>query len=234
MANHYTQFSFTINGLTDAEASWAAHLLGNEDRLLSLVEDDHVGFDAELQEDRRSLWVHVDESGEPVHAAALVQGFLIRFRPTESFGFEWADGCSKPVTDAFGGGAVFVTATELRWCSTADWLAKQLSADAGPLPRPGGAVGERPRVRIRRQHAVDVTDCIDAPLPEDIPPQRAKEWAIAHYDELFAAAHANRGPDGEPVDASGPRVEFENEPVGELEGQDDIWMVEVLGERSEP
>lgn len=48
-------------------------------------------------------------------------------RLNETVGFEWADTCSKPRLDAFGGGAMFVTATEIRGMHTSRWLAEQES-----------------------------------------------------------------------------------------------------------
>jgi len=41
---------------------------------------------------------------------------------------ESAYGCSKMRPDGFGGSAVFITATDVRYCSTGQWLEEQISA----------------------------------------------------------------------------------------------------------
>jgi hypothetical protein len=38
--------------------------------------------------------------------------------------FEWSHDCSKPRTDAYGGGAAFVTANEIETFTTSEWLQK--------------------------------------------------------------------------------------------------------------
>lgn len=40
-------------------------------------------------------------------------------------GFEWGYTCSKPRTDGFGGGAVFITKDSQDWLSTQGWLASK-------------------------------------------------------------------------------------------------------------
>jgi hypothetical protein len=52
-----------------------------------------------------------EDSGTPQDAANLVQEFLARFRSEDTLGFKWANTCSRPLVDAFGGDAVFITAT---------------------------------------------------------------------------------------------------------------------------
>lgn len=43
-------------------------------------------------------------------------------------GFEWSYTCSKPRTDGFGGGAVFITKDSQDWLSTQGWLASKRDA----------------------------------------------------------------------------------------------------------
>lgn len=43
-------------------------------------------------------------------------------------GFEWGYTCSKPRTDGFGGGAVYITKDSQDWLSTQGWLASKRDA----------------------------------------------------------------------------------------------------------
>jgi hypothetical protein len=52
------------------------------------------------------------------NVAAVVQGFLRKFYPNNSFGLQWASTCSSPRSGEFGGGAMFITAENVRWMST--------------------------------------------------------------------------------------------------------------------
>jgi hypothetical protein len=36
--------------------------------------------------------------------------------------FEWSHDCSRPLTDAYGGGAVLITAKGIKTMSTRQWL----------------------------------------------------------------------------------------------------------------
>ena len=132
MANYPTLFSFAVTDLTDAQRTWLEALLATDEEglpsaeLRPLLADETPGFAAQFEDDGRTLWVHSEDGGTPADAANVVQQFLARFRPEDSLGFEWANTCSRPIIDAFGGGAVFITATHQRWNNSSTWLAEQL------------------------------------------------------------------------------------------------------------
>jgi hypothetical protein len=139
VAEHFTAFSFAVAGITDAEHEWLASLLAvGEDGSPSpelaglLTNPPFVGFSAELQDDG-SLWLYSEEAGVPEDAAAVVQAFLGRFRPDASVAFEWANTCSRPELDSFGGGAVVISADHQQWMSSAQWLAGRSVAGGGGL-----------------------------------------------------------------------------------------------------
>lgn len=115
MADYGLYFSTMIEGLTGPEKAW---LRAEYTRLMDGEEG--VGFD--LKTDPEGAWIYAEGGGNPDQVADVVQAFLQRFRPSESWGMEWSLSCSKPRLDAFGGGAVFVTATSKEWCNTHDWL----------------------------------------------------------------------------------------------------------------
>ena len=66
-----------------------------------------------------------DWMGTPENAAQFVQRFLKRFRADQCWGLTFARACSKPRVGAFGGGAVFVTADEIKWKDTYDFIEEE-------------------------------------------------------------------------------------------------------------
>lgn len=81
------------------------------------------GFDWQLIEADdgrwgRHFWLYSQECGWAEPTAHFVQKFLQECRPTECWGLTFADHCSKLRIGEFGGGAVFVTATEVKWQMT--------------------------------------------------------------------------------------------------------------------
>lgn len=138
MANYNTIFSFAIGGLTDAETAWCRRAAAwldadpaEREPMPELVDvpdepDGYPSFRAEVDND--GFWIHADESGSPDEVARLVQAFLTAFRPDDVVSFEWSDTCSRPILDAFGGGAMIVTATDLEAMHTSGWIDDRLAA----------------------------------------------------------------------------------------------------------
>jgi hypothetical protein len=88
-----------------------------------------LGFQFDFHDDHdtpdgwgRHLWLYAEDGGEPNHAAWLVRKFLRRFRPDQCWSLTWSTSCSKPRVGEFGGGAVFVTATAIRWQNAYDFV----------------------------------------------------------------------------------------------------------------
>jgi hypothetical protein len=105
--------------LEPADAKWTGcrAYRDMEDYDQNLGED--VGFDREFREDDEDwgqhLWLFAEECGDVGRVAHLVQKFLRQFRPDQCWSLTWAATCSKPRVGEFGGGAVFVTASEIKW-----------------------------------------------------------------------------------------------------------------------
>jgi hypothetical protein len=131
MADYYTRLSFEITDLTAGEVQWMQRLLAEDkaeryDSGTGQFTDglEPLGCQIEVGDD--SVWISDYESGEPEHIANLVQEFLRRFRPTETVEFSWADLCSRPIINSFGGGAAIVTATGKHLMHTSRWLAEKM------------------------------------------------------------------------------------------------------------
>jgi len=119
MANFFTEFSFAIYNITVQEAEWLKSEL--RDRRNRQMPEFEISTDA----DGTVLWIHEDTGCDLEELANLLQQFLFRFRPTSSIGFSWADTCSEPRLDSFGGGAVFVTAKGQEWVNAWTWLSER-------------------------------------------------------------------------------------------------------------
>lgn len=70
-----------------------------------------------------SLWLYSDGSPNIELIVNVVQAVMREHKSKCSVGFEWGYTCSKPRTDGFGGGAVFITMDSQDWLSTQGWLA---------------------------------------------------------------------------------------------------------------
>lgn len=140
MANYYTQFCVEIQCLTQEELDWfddareeldVCDMDANSERMLSepwrdAENEGNLDFDVEFEADK--LVYLSGEESDIDHPAALLQAFLKKFRPNEVLSLSWANTCSSSRPDAFGGGAVVITATEMKWMTTNDWVEETVKA----------------------------------------------------------------------------------------------------------
>jgi hypothetical protein len=144
MADYYTQYSVSIPLKDDAQKQWArdviVYLDGIVDETIDVDDTEHPLFhiapassdDAYGQAfdiDEDGLWVHDDGGqGNIDMLIPVIQDYLTKFDPKGALGFEWANTCSRPRLDAFGGGAVFVTADSFEAINSGGWLGDRLRA----------------------------------------------------------------------------------------------------------
>ena len=76
----------------------------------------------------RHLWLYAEESGDPEQVAHLVRKFLKAFRPAECWSLSYSTTCSKLRVGEFGGGALFVTAADIKWQTAYSFIADQRRA----------------------------------------------------------------------------------------------------------
>ncbi len=90
---------------------------------------DVQGFQIEYQaDDTNYAWFSAEANGDADRLAHLIQKFLKRFRPDQCWSLSYATTCSKLRAGEFGGGAVFVTAAEIRWQSSYAFVEQQRAA----------------------------------------------------------------------------------------------------------
>ena len=73
------------------------------------------------------IWIH-SQYGAINSAAVFIQYLLNKFDPEGCVYFQWSNDCSKPRLDAYGGGAVFITAKDAKFMSTGEWVDRQFTA----------------------------------------------------------------------------------------------------------
>ena len=132
MADYFTHFSCLIDVGTSANAIRAIELfvqLRDED---DLTDDPRFsGFELSRQDGPESsvLWIHDDDSGDVEGDIAFVLRLAEDLDLTGLWGFEYANTCSRPRLDAFGGGAHVIdlgARTTIGWTNTNEWLAAAL------------------------------------------------------------------------------------------------------------
>jgi hypothetical protein len=119
--------------LADAEPDWTGiRFLHDKDDYDS--QWTALGFEHDFATDSdeggwgRHLWLHADDWGNPENAAYLVQKFLKMFRPDQCWSLTYAATCSKPRVGEFGGGAVFVTADEIKYQNSYEFVEQERTA----------------------------------------------------------------------------------------------------------
>ena len=132
MADYFTHFSCLLDVGTPENAARALDLYDStpEDEDDLRLSD---GFDLSIQSEGGSeLWIHDDCSGDPERVIAFVLLCAEQFGLKGLWGFEYANTCSKPRLDAFGGGAHVIdlgARKSVGWTSTNEWLCGALEGD---------------------------------------------------------------------------------------------------------
>jgi len=122
MANNYTQFSFAIEA-----PSLNAAVAFEEACKPPTDPDDEDGCPTlnslTVQREDRKLYVYSDEAVNLSESFfELLQAYLQQHDPSGAIEFTWADWCSKPRTDEFGGGAARITAQKIQTLTTYEAL----------------------------------------------------------------------------------------------------------------
>ena len=133
MADYFTNFSVVLP-LTKEQQEYALNLVkqveayrsDNQQLPVDFPESlrdevENWPFDTELIKD--GIWLHSMDGGQET-ACQFIQHLMQKFEFAPSMAFEWSHDCSKPRLDAFGGGAAFITKSEIKTFSTSEWLQK--------------------------------------------------------------------------------------------------------------
>ena len=133
MADYFTNFSVVLP-LTKEQQEYAIQLVK---QVAAHRFDDHPlpasfpeslkaeveNWTFETSTNDKGIWLHSQYGGQDA-ACLFIQHLLQKFEFAGGVAFEWSHDCSKPRTDAFGGGAAFITANEIENMTTSEWLAE--------------------------------------------------------------------------------------------------------------
>lgn len=139
MADYFTHFSCLLDVGTPQNAARALALynrLSEEDAsddppsdgFLLSIEPEHGGT---------RLWMRDDGTGDQETLIAFVRLCATEFGLSGRWGFQYANTCSRPRVDAFGGGGHVLdlgTGKTVDWIDTQGWLADTLAPDKGDRP----------------------------------------------------------------------------------------------------
>jgi hypothetical protein len=133
MADYFTSFSLIVPLPDEAAQQYALQLAqimsdaGQDDNLPEDIpqsirdEMENWSFDTVPASKPHGIWLHSEFGGIDA-VCAFIQHLLRKFTPEAQVTFEWSNDCSKPLTDAYGGGAAIITATDIKSISTSEWL----------------------------------------------------------------------------------------------------------------
>jgi hypothetical protein len=137
MADYFTHFSCVLDVGTPDNAAEALDLYNQfhdegqsedppSDGFLISIQPEHGGT---------KLWMRDDTTGDPERLIQFVKRCAAQFSLTGRWGFQYANTCSRPRLEAFGGGAHVLdlgTGETIAWTYTNGWLADQLAGDGEP------------------------------------------------------------------------------------------------------
>lgn len=135
MTDYGTDFCTGFSDVTDEEFDWliksAAYEPSGDDETPTdppWYDSDggFVPFCTDAKREEREFFIESSGESSVSHACEFIKAFLAKFRPTQAHALGWASTCSKNEPDAFGGGAAFITATEIKYTNTDEWIARQV------------------------------------------------------------------------------------------------------------
>lgn len=138
MPDCFTHFSCLLDVGTPENAARALNLYNALSDEGASEEPPSEGFLLSIQPEHgaTNLWMHDNVSGDPQRVIDFVIRCAAAFNLTGRWGFQYANTCSKPRLDGFGGGAHVLdlsTGETVDWIFTDGWLDQTLSAEGGPL-----------------------------------------------------------------------------------------------------
>jgi hypothetical protein len=150
MADYFTHFSCLLDVGTPENAARALDLYNRLSEDGASEEPPSEGFLLSIQPEHggSQLWMRDDVTGDPERLIQFVKRCAVEFGLTGRWGFQYANTCSKPRLDGFGGGAHVLdlaTGETVDWIYTDGWLARPSPArrtamsippTPGPISRP--------------------------------------------------------------------------------------------------
>lgn len=125
MANNYTQTSFLVK-CSKEEAQMLLDIVEKEEERLE--EEQECDFGAQIKIDPDGIWITEEEFINVEAVAEALSSWVQRLKWTLPISFTWADTCSKPRLDEFGGGAVVIWPDgRIEWMTTGRWVSQTIA-----------------------------------------------------------------------------------------------------------
>lgn len=136
MADHFTHFSCLLDVGTLENAGRALDLYSRmmEENAAEDLPSDAFLLSIQAEHGGTQLWIRDDVTGDPQAVVDFVLRCAEEFGLTGRWGFQWANTCSRPRVNAFGGGAQVLDLGRRKivaWIATSGWLGRTLSARSG-------------------------------------------------------------------------------------------------------
>ncbi|OWU66722.1 hypothetical protein [Marinibacterium profundimaris] len=121
MADYFTHFSCLLDVGTPEQAARALDLYNALSDENAAGDPPSDGFLLSIQPEHggTQLWMRDDGTGDPEHVIQFVKRCAKEFGLTGLWGMQYANTCSKPRVDGFGGGAHVL---DLANGETVDWI----------------------------------------------------------------------------------------------------------------
>jgi len=131
MADYHTHFSCLLDVGTHENAVRAVDLYKALPDGSSADHEPANSFLLSIQpeHDGTQLWIRDDDTGDLEHVIRFVMHCAATFGLTGLWGLQWANSCSRPRLDGFGGGAHVLdlaTGETVDWIDTDGWLSSVL------------------------------------------------------------------------------------------------------------
>jgi hypothetical protein len=131
MADYFTHFSCLLDVGTPQNAARALDLHNALSEAGAAEEPPSEGFLVSIQPEHggSQLWLRDDVSGDPERLIQFVKLCAAEFGLKGRWGFQYANTCSRPQLNSFGGGAHILdlgTGDTVGWIDTDGWLATAL------------------------------------------------------------------------------------------------------------
>ncbi len=129
MADYFTHFSCLFDVGAPENVVRALDIYGAATTPIDDLPLSRGFFLSSSQESPSNLWIHDEGSGDPECVIKFVLLCAEEFDLKGLWGFEYANTCSKPRLDAFGGGAHVIdlgARKSISWISTNEWLCRAL------------------------------------------------------------------------------------------------------------
>lgn len=131
MADYFTHFSCLLDVRTPQNAARALDLYRTFRETADREDPPSDGFLLSIQPEHGGtrLWICDDVTGDPEQVIRFVLRCAEAFDLTGRWGFQFANTCSRPRVNAFGGGAHVLdlgTRQTIAWNDTDGWLAVTL------------------------------------------------------------------------------------------------------------